>query len=485
MAESSSDLMATGSPRVDLETYISNYTGRNAVDRLLFIADRSPALAQQALELAVTQLIELKDVPRYESVVAKLASIAPASTLGHYDRAWADRVARETQNGGDRLEMELKSYKNNLIKESIRMGYADLGDFSFTMGDLTAATKFYSRQREYCTTHKHIEDMALDLIRVGVHQKNWSQIESAIARLDQLPSKKDDIEPFLRAVRGLWSLSLGNFLAAAATLVDLKAEGAVPPPPPPPARDFDVDREFGPTHIVPPAPVVALTIPAGQGSTGRFGWRSINEFMTINDVAVIVGLCMLATYSRNALKDMLDSNTNLKELLEAESHVRTLLESFILFDYKSIFTLLEKHKGDYELDMWLGDHVEALFRCIRENCYKQYVKGYKRGFLSRMADRFGDTPDNVERHLASLIGEGTVNVKLDLEHKYFIDCSSSGGDDERAAVYAHVLKISKQYERDVRQLLISTQVIRGRLDTKDIAVHSPTSPTAASKTTGK
>ncbi len=35
-----------------------------------------------------------------------------------------------------KLESDLVSYKNNLVKESIRMGHNDLGDFHYSRGDL-------------------------------------------------------------------------------------------------------------------------------------------------------------------------------------------------------------------------------------------------------------------------------------------------------------------------------------------------------------
>lgn len=47
-----------------------------------------------------------------------------------------DRRALQRQ---ERLEAELAGYKTNLIKESIRMGHADLGDFFYHRGDLSVS----------------------------------------------------------------------------------------------------------------------------------------------------------------------------------------------------------------------------------------------------------------------------------------------------------------------------------------------------------
>ena len=39
--------------------------------------------------------------------------------------AWAEKKSREVKEEQDKLEHELKSYKNNLIKESIRVSTDD------------------------------------------------------------------------------------------------------------------------------------------------------------------------------------------------------------------------------------------------------------------------------------------------------------------------------------------------------------------------
>ena len=51
-------------------------------------------------------------------------------------RDWVDATERKAAAKLDRLETELNGYKTNLIKESIRMGHNDLGDFYYARGDL-------------------------------------------------------------------------------------------------------------------------------------------------------------------------------------------------------------------------------------------------------------------------------------------------------------------------------------------------------------
>jgi COP9 signalosome complex subunit 1 len=67
----------------------------------------------------------------------------------------------------EKLDTDLKNYKSNSIKESIRRGHDDLGDHYLDSGDLSNALKCYSRARDYCTSGKHVVNMCLNVIKVG------------------------------------------------------------------------------------------------------------------------------------------------------------------------------------------------------------------------------------------------------------------------------------------------------------------------------
>ena len=75
------------------------------------------------------------------------------------DDAWVDAEDKKAVHKLERLENELNNHKTSLVKESIRMGHNDLGDFHSERGDFAAALKCYVRTRDYCTTSKHIITM--------------------------------------------------------------------------------------------------------------------------------------------------------------------------------------------------------------------------------------------------------------------------------------------------------------------------------------
>lgn len=128
-------------PKFDLESYIANYAGTTSlidlylwlvaetligytrIDRLHHIGSHSPYLALDAYRLAITETKKGKNVNLYLQLVEELSNIAPQDPAALTDTTWAAKKAQETQREQDRLEHELKSYKNNLIKESIRVWY--------------------------------------------------------------------------------------------------------------------------------------------------------------------------------------------------------------------------------------------------------------------------------------------------------------------------------------------------------------------------
>lgn len=87
----------------------------------MLIGTTSTALAFEALKLATVEAKQGKDIKRYLEAHSALYQIAPEDPDATRDQAWVDSTDRQNQAETARLEAELKGYKNNLIKESIRV----------------------------------------------------------------------------------------------------------------------------------------------------------------------------------------------------------------------------------------------------------------------------------------------------------------------------------------------------------------------------
>ena len=78
-------------------------------------------LCIDALKAAVSEAKRGRDINHYRLAQEKLAVVASHEPEAAYDKEWLDRVVRENNAQTRRLEDELKGYKNNLIKESVRV----------------------------------------------------------------------------------------------------------------------------------------------------------------------------------------------------------------------------------------------------------------------------------------------------------------------------------------------------------------------------
>merc|ERR1719273_2650900 len=83
-------------------------------------------------------------------------------------REWIDVRSKKAALKLEKLDTDLKNYKSNSIKESIRRGHDDLGDHFLDCGDLSNALKCYSRARDYCTSGRHVVNMCVNVIRLCI-----------------------------------------------------------------------------------------------------------------------------------------------------------------------------------------------------------------------------------------------------------------------------------------------------------------------------
>jgi COP9 signalosome complex subunit 1 len=106
--------------------------------------------------------------------------------------------------------------QTNLIKESIRMGYNDIGDFFYAHGHLSDAFKSYIRTRDYCTTSKHIVQMCMNVILVSIELGQFPHVSNYVSKAEQTPDTLDPIiVAKLRAAAGLAYLATKKYKLAA------------------------------------------------------------------------------------------------------------------------------------------------------------------------------------------------------------------------------------------------------------------------------
>mgnify|MGYP001382803499 FL=1 len=78
-----------------------------------------------ALKAAIADAKKGRDTQRYKEAVDCLQIAAPLEPEAVLDQAWISQKEAENKDITKRLLTELKGYKNNLIKESIRVGFLE------------------------------------------------------------------------------------------------------------------------------------------------------------------------------------------------------------------------------------------------------------------------------------------------------------------------------------------------------------------------
>jgi COP9 signalosome complex subunit 1 len=92
-----------------------------AIFRLIHIANHSPALAPAALQSAIQSILETSNTTLYISTVQDYNALPSTRHAIPVDQSWLEEVSARNASEKNRLEVELKQYTSNMIKESIRV----------------------------------------------------------------------------------------------------------------------------------------------------------------------------------------------------------------------------------------------------------------------------------------------------------------------------------------------------------------------------
>ena len=410
--KSKGEIVVKDPPKFDLESYIANYTGYTRIDRLHHIGAHSPYLAADAYRLAIAEAKRGKNVDLYTTLVEQFSRIAPQDPASVTDTAWVEKKTREVREEHDRLEHELKSYKNNLIKESIRMGNEDLGHFYYDTGDFSNALKAYMKMREHCTSPKHLADMTLRLVYVSIAQKSWTNVLANLAKLEATQIKGDDkakMEPIISACSGLCHMATGNYREAATAFLGTSAA------------------------YLTAEPAAYIT------------WQK--EVISGNDIAVYGGLCALAYMDRSDLQNKVLANSEFRNFLELEPHIRRAINLFCNSKYSACLEVLEGYRNDYLLDVYLSKMLNTIYSRIRTKSIVQYFIPFSCVTLDEMTSKFPPAEGRtIDEDLEEMINQRVLNARIDLVDRLLI-CPPT---DPRHDVHADALKMAEEYDHTLR-----------------------------------
>ncbi|XP_062513626.1 COP9 signalosome complex subunit 1-like [Corticium candelabrum] len=417
-------------PTLDLDAYASCYVGITKLKRLVFVAKHCPALAVDALRLAHTAVRSTFNTQAYIEITTKLGeamSQRPDVSAAHVpavDMHWVEITNKKAALKLEKLDNDLKNYKANSIKESIRRGHDDLGDHHLDCGDLSNALKCYSRARDYCTNARHVVHMCLNVIKVSVLLCNWSHVLNYVNKAEASPELVSES----RDKPG--NAAIASRLKCAAGLAELANK-----------KYKNAARYF-------------LQV--------SFDHCDFPDMLSPSNVAVYGSLCALATFDRHELQQKLVGSSSFKQFLELEPQLRDVIQKFYNSQYASCLNTLAELKDNLMLDMFLSQHLGKLYSLVRSKAMVQYFSPYLSADMRKMAVAFNSSVSDLEDELTQLILEGQISARIDSHSKtlYARDV------DERSDTFERSLTVGRQYQMRTKALILRAALIRHQVIVK-------------------
>lgn len=415
-------------PSFELAAYAANYAPSvNAqLQRVLFVAETCPPVRTEALLIArdlirSQQPVGSCQVSLMRDLMTRLTSVPSYTTqLAEQDHAWIYARQELQQKRTEQLEQELRLYKANMIKESIRMGYSDMGDHLRACGDLEGALRAHSKSRDCASNLSHALDSCVKILQVCVEMQNWSQVQSLATKLNSTQDKDEKVvtEKISKTATALHALALGRFDDCARAL---------------------------------------RSIPQGKAGDPCV------ETMSSNDIAIYMVVSLLQSFnSRGQLKEVLNN----RHYLELEPNYRELVELLLNTKYSQFFALLGRLQNDWICDMYLSRHVETLVTSITDNVLLQFYKPYNRVALNRAAEELGMQYDELFTRTVNLTLKGRLEARIDSQTRILFSVETN--DQEQ--VYQSTIKTLDSYVENM-----STALFHASLARAGISVSGPQS----------
>lgn len=426
-------------PTLDLESYANSYTGLAKWYRLIFIADHCPSLRMESLKMALNYVQTTFNVAMYQQIHRKMVEAAGASNLPDVtgggttmvpilDTQWIETKGKKAALKLEKLDTDLKNYKSNSIKESIRRGHDDLGDHYLDCGDLSNALKCYSRARDYCTSGRHVVNMCLNVIKVSVYLQNWSHVLTYVNKAEATPEFTEN-----GVVKGQGKEANQNTLTklrCAAGLAELATKKYKSS-----AKNF---------------------------LQANFDHCDFPDLLSPNNVAMYGGLCALASFDRQELLKNVISSGSFKLFLELEPQLRDIIFKFYESKYASCLKLLDDIKDNLLLDMYLAPHINTLYTQIRNRALIQYFSPYLSADLNRMAVAFNTTVTALEDELMQLILEAQIQARIDSHNKILY----AKDIDQRSTTFERSFLMGKEYRKRTTALILRSAMVKNQIHVK-------------------
>ena len=111
------------------------------------------------------------------------------------------------------------------------------------------------------------------------------------------------------------------------------------------------------------------------------------------------------------------------------------------------------------IDLYLFPRVDHLLTAIRGKALVQYFSPYSAMDINKMADSFKVPVSEMESELAVCIGDSHIKAKIDSFNKIVYASKTN----KRNELFASVLNLGEDFERDMKAVLLRTSLIKNHV----------------------
>ncbi|KAJ1971218.1 cop9 signalosome complex subunit [Dimargaris verticillata] len=399
------DLPAQTGQDAGVDTYAQSYAGPMRLARLLFIINEHPELRGSAFQSLVHELHQntinvALYTQVYELLADSYANDAWAASIPSMDCSWLEQTQQRNRDTLERLESELKGHRNHLLKDSVRLGYLELGEFYLQTGDTNAATKCYLRAREYCAHPTQYMDLFVRLMTLGLLTKQWPLVTTYLQRLSTYTFKTKPtpaLQEQVLCIQALLHIRQGNYAEAVDHLTQLP-------------RDPD---QFSP------------------------------QILSTRDVATLAVLCALADQPRSYIQNILRYNHRFKLYLETSTLAKHLIAAFHRSQFNQARAYLDTIVRTLAQDMFLAETASSMQEKIHTAMLLAYMRPYSVIDMRQMAMAFEIPSDKLEQHVFDLLSANRLTAQIDGQTK---------------VIYCHSIKTNCPATKEMALIQLGAQV---------------------------
>ncbi|ANB15611.1 hypothetical protein AWJ20_3248 [Sugiyamaella lignohabitans] len=428
-----------------IDKIISHYSGYALFQRLNFYGLSGNRELQTKIYERLVKLAKesAKSTTLYEEYRKKLHRLKPDSPLVIEDPEWIAKTDSEFEQVTSSLDSAVRTHAENQEYKEASLASIEIGMLYINNGDLIGAQRYFRRAldlsgsnygpRRFPTVTGQSQ---LRLAEISILTKQWSIAKSQIHRslpvdnngklkLSQIQLDSPSIVG-MQVIYSIACLGIGDFEECAGSFLKI-GEGL--------SGNREMDSVEIPRASKMDTEGTGFEVRADQrgekvnNNTKQASTFSDNEDLTVSaeylekvlessqvmkfkDIGPIVTVCSLATFSRQHLRFMIDKDSLYSTFIEETPYLRNLVSSFLSLKLDGFFALWSAHSSSFEMDPYLGPHLNSLYLRIKERAYGQYLSVFKSVPLESMQQLFSEGQSAIDG-LSSYIEKSGSDMRVD------------------------------------------------------------------------